>query len=99
MLHEFLRIIRDGDSLSLVEVSRALNVPPDMALRMAKQLAQRGYLQEAGVDCSTPRTPCADCPARRSCQVFPRQWILTEKGKAAVAGAGLGGDEEGRGNA
>jgi hypothetical protein len=98
MLHEFLRMIGDGDGKSLVEVSRTLDITPDMALRMAEQLAQRGYLQEAGGECSTPRTPCADCPARKGCEVLPRQWILTEKGRAAVV-VGFGGTDGREGNA
>jgi hypothetical protein len=87
MLHEFLRTIRDGDPKSLLEISWTLNIPPDMALQMANELAGKGYLKEIGADCSAPRAACSDCPAGRDCRVLPRHWILTEKGKTAVSGA------------
>ncbi len=85
MLQEFLRTIRDGEVQSLLEISRTMNISVEMALRMANDLAGKGYLQEIGADCGTPQTACSDCPAGSGCQVLTRHWFLTEKGKAAIS--------------
>jgi len=84
MLLEFLRTIRNGNVQSLLEVSRTMNISREMALRMAKEMAGKGYLQEFGADCGMPQTACSDCPAGSGCQVLTRHWSLTEKGKAAI---------------
>ncbi len=84
MLYEFLRTIRDRDMQSLLGIARILNISPDMALQMANELADKGYLQEIGADCNTPRTVCSDCPISNGCHGLARRWFLTEKGKVVV---------------
>ena len=85
MLHSFLKTIRDGEVQSLLEISRTMNISMEMTLRMANELAGKGYLQEIGADCGMPQTACSDCPAGSGCQVLTRHWFLTEKGKAAIS--------------
>jgi DNA-binding Lrp family transcriptional regulator len=87
MLQRFLETIQAGDVQSLLEIARKMDVSPDMVLQMAKDLTDRGYLQEVGVDCETPQQGCSDCAVSGACQVFVRHWFLTEKGRAAVAKA------------
>jgi hypothetical protein len=59
--------------------------PPDMALQMAQELTNRGYLQEIGVDCEETLRGCPDCPVNSNCQVIIRRGFLSEKGRAAVS--------------
>ena len=83
MLHDFLKMIGAGGVQSLLEISRALRIPPAMAVQMADDLTRRGYLQEMGGDCGTSHAGCSDCSGGSTCQVS-RNWFLTEKGKAAL---------------
>jgi DNA-binding Lrp family transcriptional regulator len=87
MLHDFLKAVRDGEVQSVQEIARSLNISPAMGLRMAQDLAARGYLQEIGVDCNSPQGACLDCPAVQGCQALTRHWFLTEKGKTAASAA------------
>lgn len=71
---------------SLLEIARTMDIPPDMVLQIAKELTNKGYLQEIGADCNVPQNACSDCPASSACQAIIRHWFLTEKGQAAVSG-------------
>ena len=85
MLRRFLETIQAGDMQSLQEIARRLGISLEMALQMAKELTDKGYLQEMGADCEEPQKGCADCPLSSRCQVAVRQWFLTEKGRSAVS--------------
>jgi len=85
MLHRFLETIQAGEVQSLLEIARAMQISPDMVLRMAEDLTHKGYLQEIGMDCATPQKSCPDCPINNTCQVTGKHWFLTEKGRAAVS--------------
>jgi len=87
MLHRFLETIRAGDVQSLLEVARRMDISADMVLRIAKDLTDRGYLQEMGADCEQPQEGCPDCSVSSTCQVIVRHWFLTEKGRAFVSNA------------
>ena len=87
MLHRFLDTIQAGDMQSLLEIARKLEISPGMVLQMAKELTDKGYLQEIGADCAEPQQGCADCPVGSGCQVAVQHWFLTEKGRSAVAGS------------
>jgi hypothetical protein len=87
MLYRFLRTIHEGDVQSSMEVARILNISPDMTLQIARELASKGYLQETGADCDTPRMTCSDCPVSDGCHVTARYWFLTEKGRTALSRA------------
>jgi DNA-binding Lrp family transcriptional regulator len=89
MLRRFLETIQAGDVQSLQEVARTLGVSLAMVLQMAKELTDKGYLQEIGADCEEPQTGCADCPVSSGCHAVVRHWFMTEKGKAAVSGSGM----------
>ena len=82
MLHQFLRIIRDGQMQSLLEIARQMNITPVMVLQIADQLTRQGYLQEIRQDCGTPEQPCGDCLVGSTCQATIRRWVLTDKGRA-----------------
>jgi DNA-binding Lrp family transcriptional regulator len=84
MLHRFLETIQAGEVQNLMEIARTLAISPDMVLRMAKELTNKGYLQEIGVDCEEPQKGCPDCSVNSNCQVIVRHWFLTEKGRAVV---------------
>jgi len=85
MLHRFLKTIHAGEVQSLLEIARAMDISPDMVLRMAKELTNKGYLQEIGADCEEPQKGCPDCPVNHTCQAIVRHWFLTEKGRAVVS--------------
>jgi DNA-binding Lrp family transcriptional regulator len=85
MLHRFLEAIQAGEVQSLLEIARTMDISPDMVLQIAKELTNKGYLQEIGTDCNVPQKGCSDCPANSACQVIVRHWFLTEKGRTAVS--------------
>jgi hypothetical protein len=85
MLHRFLKIIQAEQIESLLEVARSLNISPEMALLIARDLTSKGYLQEIGSDCDVHQGACSDCPVGKGCQAGGRHWFLTEKGKNAVS--------------
>jgi len=85
MLHRFLQTIHTGEVQSLLEIARTLGISADMALRMAKELTAKGYLQEIGADCDGPQKACPECPVNATCQVIVKHWFLTEKGRAAMS--------------
>jgi DNA-binding Lrp family transcriptional regulator len=85
MLHRFLETIQAGEVQSLMEIARKLDISPDMVLKMAQELTNKGYLQEIGADCTEPQKGCSDCPVNSGCQVIVRHWFLTEKGRTAVS--------------
>ena len=87
MLHRFLETIQTGEVQSLLEIARKLGVSPDMVLQMARELTNKGYLQEIGADCDEHQKGCSDCPATSACQVIVKHWFLTEKGRAIVSGS------------
>ena len=89
MLRRFLETIQAGDVQSLQEMARSLGISLAMVLQMAKELTDKGYLQEIGADCEEPQTGCADCPVSSGCHEVIRQWFLTEKGKAAVSSGAM----------
>ncbi len=85
MLHRFLETIQAGDVQSLAEIARTMDISPDMVLRMAQELTNKGYLQEIGTNCDEPQKGCPDCPVNNTCQGFVKHWFLTEKGKTVVS--------------
>jgi len=85
MLSRFLETIQAGDMQTLLEIARTLDISPDMVLQMAKELTDKGYLQEIGADCYEPQKGCPDCSVSSTCQVIVKHWFLTEKGEAAVS--------------
>ena len=91
MLHRFLDTIQAGDVQSLLEIARKLDISPDMVFQMAKELIDKGNLQEIGPNCDEPRPGCSDCSVNRACQSFVRHWFLTEKGRSAVSSSSLAG--------
>ena len=86
MLHRFLKIIQTAKVESLLEIARSLDISPEMALLIAKDLTSKGYLQEIGSDCAVQQGECSDCPAVKGCQAVSRHWFLTEKGETAISG-------------
>ena len=84
MLVAFLKVIKDGNLMSMLEVAQKLQIAPGMAYRIAEELAHKGYLEEVGVDCGTPGSGCTGCPAGGSCGSHTRRWLLTAKGDAAA---------------
>jgi len=89
MLHRFLATIQVGEVQSLLEIARKLGISPDMVLQMAKELTNKGYLQEIGADCEAPQKGCPDCPINSTCQVIVKHWFLTEKGRTAVSNVSM----------
>lgn len=86
MLQQFLSLIQAGEFQSLAEIARQMQVSAEMVRRMAGEMAERGYLEEIRLDCNASQPGCGDCPVKSRCQPLNRQWILTEKGRAAVSG-------------
>jgi hypothetical protein len=86
MLHRFLKIIQTEKVESLLEIARSLNISPEMALLIARDLTTRGYLQEINSDCDVYQGACSDCLVSKGCQAVSRHWFLTEKGKTAISG-------------
>jgi DNA-binding Lrp family transcriptional regulator len=85
MLHRFLDTIQAGDIQSLQEIARKLDISLVMVLQMAKELTDRGYLQEINSDCEQPEAGCPDCVVSSNCQIVVRHWFLTEKGRSALS--------------
>ena len=85
MLHKFLAVINSGEVQSLLEIARKLGISPAMVLQMAKDLTNKGYLQEIGSNCDEPHQGCTDCAANSACQISLKHWFLTEKGRTAVS--------------
>jgi DNA-binding Lrp family transcriptional regulator len=85
MLRQFLETAQTGEVQSLLEIARTMGISPDMVLQMAKELTNKGYLEEIGADCEEPQKGCSECPANSACQVIVRHWFLTEKGRTAVS--------------
>ena len=86
MLRRFLETIQAGEMQSLQEIARSLGISLAMVLQMAKDLTDKGYLQEIGSDCAEePQAGCSDCPVSHGCHDVVRHWFLTDKGRAAVA--------------
>jgi hypothetical protein len=86
MLYRFLKIIQTAEVESLLEIAHSLNISPEMALHIAKDLTSKGYLQEIGSDCVVHQGACSDCPASKGCQAGGRHWFLTKKGESVVCG-------------
>jgi hypothetical protein len=82
MLQKFLKTVQAGKEQSLLEISRSMEISPNMMLLIVNDLTRRGYLQEVGADCGVCQTACSGCEA------IVKQWFLTEKGRAAVSDAG-----------
>jgi len=68
MLHQFLQAIWGGEVQSLLQIAGKLNISQEMVLQIAKDLTNKGYLQEIGSDCNTPQEGCPDCPVHSTCQ-------------------------------
>ena len=84
MFYQFLEIVQNGHVQSLLEIAQKMSISPDMALQMAIDLTNRGYLEAIGGNCDVPQNACSDCPAGSACQSTVRHWCLTEKGRTAV---------------
>ena len=89
MLRRFLETIQAGDVQSLQELARRLGISLSMVLQIAKELTDKGYLQETGSDCDEPQKGCGDCAANRACHVIVRQWFLTDKGRSAISSSSM----------
>jgi hypothetical protein len=87
MLYRFLKTIKSGDMQSMLEIAHTMDISQDMVRQMAKELTNKGYLQEIGADCEEPQKGCPDCPVNSTCQAIVKHWLLTEKGKTAISGA------------
>jgi hypothetical protein len=87
MLHQMLSVIQAGEAHALQEIAQSMNISADMALQMIKELTDKGYLQEISSDCDQQQNACKECPTKMDCHSILRQWLLTEKGKAAVSEA------------
>jgi hypothetical protein len=85
MLHHFLETIQAGEVQSLLEIAHRMDISPDMVLQIAKDLTNRGYLQEINPDCEEPQKGCSGCSVNSACQVIVRHWVLTEKGRTALS--------------
>ena len=70
MLHRFLETIWAGDVQSLLEIAHRLDISSEMVLQIAKELTNKGYLQEIGADCDGPQKTCPECPVNDTCQVI-----------------------------
>ena len=81
MLQEFLRIVRQGEIQSHLEIAQKMGVSPAMVLEIARELTQRGYLSEFSADCFDQEANCRGCSASTACQIMGRTWSLTEKGE------------------
>ncbi|MGB8214117.1 MAG: FeoC-like transcriptional regulator [Anaerolineales bacterium] len=86
MFRQFLETIQAGEVQSVLEIARKMDISVNMVLQMAKDLANKGYLQEISADCQEPQKSCPDCAVSSNCQIIARHWFLTEKGRASVAG-------------
>lgn len=84
MFYQFLEIVQNGQVQSLLEVAQKMSISPDMVLQIAKDLSNRGYLQEIGGDCNSSQNICSECPAGSACPSITRHWFLTEKGRTAI---------------
>jgi DNA-binding MarR family transcriptional regulator len=90
MLHRFLDTIQAGDVQSLMEIAHKLDISPAMVLQMAKQLTEKGYLQEIGSDCDAAASWLfLTAPFNSACQIIVRHWFLTEKGRSAISGSSM----------
>jgi len=85
MLHRFLRTIQVGEVQNLLEIAHRMDISSDMVFRMAKELTDKGYLQEIGSNCEQPQKGYPDCSVSSTCQLMVKHWFLTEKGRAAVS--------------
>jgi DNA-binding Lrp family transcriptional regulator len=90
MLHRFLETIQAGEVQSLLEIARTMDISPGMVLQMAKELTNKGYLQEISADCDEPQKGCPDCSVNKACQVIVRHWFLTNKGRDALSNVTVG---------
>ena len=91
MLHYFLDTIQAGDVQSLLEIARKLDISPNMVFQMAKELTDKGNLQEIGPNCDKPRPGCSDCSVNRACHSFVSQWFLIKKSRSVVSSSSLAG--------
>lgn len=69
----------------MLEIARLMDISPDMALQIAKDLADKGYLQEFEMGCDEHQNACSECAVNAGCQVVGRHWVVTEKGKNAIS--------------
>ena len=92
MFQKFLQIVRQGEIQSQLEIAQKLGVSPTMVLEIARELTQRGYLNEFSADCFDQETNCRGCSTSTACQInvvnvvltMGRTWSLTEKGEKAA---------------
>ena len=85
MLYQFLETMQAGEVQSLLEIARSMNISADMVLQIARDLTNKGYLQEIGADCNMHQEACTDCPVSNGCHDIVNHWFLTEKGKAVIS--------------
>jgi hypothetical protein len=84
MFHQFLKIVKNGDVQSQYEIALKMGVSPTLVLQMAKELTQKGYLQNAIENCVSTESGCQGCALGGSCHINVHSWLLTEKGEKAV---------------
>lgn len=90
MLYRFLEEISSGKARNLPEVAHKLGISVDMAKKIARELAEKGYLNEMGEDCSTSHDACSKCNMSSSCQAHVRGWYITEKGLSTLINNSVG---------
>jgi primosomal protein N' len=78
-----LRELASGRPLSLDDLARAADAPPDLLEQMLLDLERAGYVRR--VDCAQANH-CADCPSAAACvdHTGGRIWAVTDKGFRAA---------------
>lgn len=84
MLKRILSILDRGETRSIADLARHLEVSHDVLDQMLAQLESLGYLCAAGGECEVACSGCSlssSCPAQGS----GRLWALTERGSQVIA--------------
>ena len=84
MFHQFLRLLRDNEVQSQLDLAQKLNVSPGLVVQIARDLTRRGYLLEGSGACGEDEPACGGCSAAHTCQIVSTVWTLTEKGIKAI---------------
>ncbi len=86
MLQQFLHIVSQGSVQSQFEIAEKMGISPDMALQVARELTNKGYLKGAVEACDNTQSggSCSGCPMGSSCHINVQSWVLTEKGEKVV---------------
>ncbi|MCE1252493.1 MAG: MarR family transcriptional regulator [Anaerolineae bacterium] len=89
MLQQLLFIVSQGSVLSQYEIAEKMGISPDMVLQVARELTNKGYLQNAIEACDNSEGgACSGCTLGSACHINIHSWALTEKGEKAVRSQG-----------